>query len=320
MPEIITFGHEPSQLLKKLGKQSFIKVLLDWFNGLDKFSKLFLVSILLFAVVTPSIISGFLIFQPRAQTVLGDIGTAVTSAPQVSTTSTTGTPTVTTQASSCSTSTKSVTLSIDQQVVTMFGLINQYRLQKGLPTVTADVTLSTISAWMAKDMAANDYFSHTDSLNRSFPQRMLQMGYGCWYSGEILEWNSGWGATGESPALVLNDWNLSPSHRAILIDPNFKAVGIALAYSQTTGKFYWVADFGAYNAKPAVYSGITVTYSTPIPTSTLTKTPSPTINCTYPNSTVCSGACVNVYSDPNNCGSCGNKCLTGLSCVSATCR
>ncbi len=320
MPEIITFGHEPSQLLKKLEKQSFIKALLDWFNGLDKFSKLFLVSILLFAVVTPSIISGYLIFQPKAQTTLGDIGTAVTSAPQVSTTTTTGTSTVAMQASSCSTSTKSSTLSIDQQVVTMLGLINQYRLQKGLPTVTADVTLSKTSAWLAKDMAAKDYFSHTDSLGRSFPQRMLQMGYGCWYSGEIIEWNSGWGTTGKNPALVLNDWDLSPSHHAALVDPNFKAIGIYLAYSQATGKFYWVGDFGAYNAQPAVYSGIIVTYSTPTPTSTLTKTPSPTTNCTYPNSTLCSGVCVNVYSDSNNCGGCGSKCSVGQSCVSATCK
>ncbi|MBI3295705.1 MAG: hypothetical protein HYZ71_13345 [Deltaproteobacteria bacterium] len=39
-----------------------------------------------------------------------------------------------------------------------------------------------------------------------------------------------------------------------------------------------------------------------------------------PGETKCSGKCVNLQTDNNNCGSCGNVCPTGQSCSSGTCR
>ena len=46
----------------------------------------------------------------------------------------------------------------------------------------------------------------------------------------------------------------------------------------------------------------------------------PSAGCPNAGEVRCSGACTNVLSDVNNCGSCGNACLSGQSCVNGTCQ
>src|SRR5438034_1036657 len=46
-------------------------------------------------------------------------------------------------------------------------------------------------------------------------------------------------------AAVLAGWQASPAHNAVLLNPNYNAVGIALVYNaSSTYKWYWAADFG----------------------------------------------------------------------------
>src|SRR5438874_2080687 len=52
--------------------------------------------------------------------------------------------------------------------------INTYRAQSGLQPVAVSQTLTRGATWMAADMAAYNYFNHTDRLGRQWDQRMLQ--------------------------------------------------------------------------------------------------------------------------------------------------
>ncbi|MDP9264823.1 MAG: CAP domain-containing protein, partial [Chloroflexota bacterium] len=67
-------------------------------------------------------------------------------------------------------------------------LVNQYRAANGLQTVSLNGALSSSASWMAADMAAKNYFSHTSSDGLSPAQRMAGAGYPAYtsYTGEDL--------------------------------------------------------------------------------------------------------------------------------------
>src|SRR5256885_3062260 len=59
------------------------------------------------------------------------------------------------------------------------------------------------------------------------------------YTGEDL------GAGYPSAGGVLAGWQASAAHNAVLLNPNYDAVGIGLVYNaSSTYKWYWAADFG----------------------------------------------------------------------------
>src|SRR5512132_1187002 len=67
-------------------------------------------------------------------------------------------------ASPSSVTTATTPLSTEEQA--FLTLINNYRQQNGLGTLTVDTKLQDASEWMSVDMGVNAYFSHTDSLGR----------------------------------------------------------------------------------------------------------------------------------------------------------
>lgn len=129
-------------------------------------------------------------------------------------------------------------------------LVNQYRAANGLRTVSLNGSLSTSATWMAADMAAKNYFSHTSSDGLSPVQRMAGAGYpaSVSYTGEDLA------AGFPGAAQVLAGWIASPPHNAVLLNPNYDAIGIGVGYSATsTYHWYWAADFaGPAVSAPAV--------------------------------------------------------------------
>ncbi len=127
-------------------------------------------------------------------------------------------------------------------------LVNQYRSANGLQTVSLNGSLSSSATWMAGDMAAKNYFSHTSSDGLSPIQRMAGAGYPAYanYTGEDLA------AGFAGAAQVLAGWIASPAHNAVLLNPNYDAVGIGIGYSVTsTYKWYWAADFAGPGVKVA---------------------------------------------------------------------
>jgi uncharacterized protein YkwD len=123
----------------------------------------------------------------------------------------------------------------------LVALINAYRTSNLLQAVSPNGALNSAAGWMAGDMAARNYIGHVSSDGRSPTQRMWAFGYPAtsMYTGEDL--GAGYGTA----SAVLAGWQASAEHNAVLLNPNYDALGIGLVYEpNSTYKWYWAADFG----------------------------------------------------------------------------
>jgi len=134
----------------------------------------------------------------------------------------------------------------DAEELAFLGLINNYRAASGLPALGASPILNKTSTWMAVDMAVKNYFSHTDSLNRQWDQRMAACDVpkiGAW------SWSENIAAWYDTAASVFDGWKNSPGHNANMLNGNFRSIGISRVAStlptagNTTPGWYWVTDF-----------------------------------------------------------------------------
>ncbi len=134
------------------------------------------------------------------------------------------------------------TPTIDAEEQAFLKLINDYRAQNGLGALRVSVALTRAADWMSGDMAAKNYFNHTDSLGRDPFVRMTAYGYNYnGYKGENI-------AAGYADAArTFNLWRTSPSHNTIMLSPNFNVIGISRVYgAASTYKWYWTTDFGTF--------------------------------------------------------------------------
>ena len=123
----------------------------------------------------------------------------------------------------------------------LVALINGYRANNGLQPVSSSGALAAAATWMAGDMAAKNYIGHVSSDGRSPTQRIAAFGYPAtsMYTGENL--GAGYGTAGA----VFAGWQASAAHNAVLLNPNYNAIGIGLAYNPSSNyKWFWAADFG----------------------------------------------------------------------------
>jgi uncharacterized protein YkwD len=131
--------------------------------------------------------------------------------------------------------------SLDSAEQDLVARINAFRAARSLPTLAVSDTLTSAAKWMSSDMGSRNYFAHTSLDGRSPTQRMADAGYpafGTW-TGEDLA--AGFTTTGD----VLNGWINSPAHYAVLVNPQYHAIGVGRGYaSGSTYGWYWTADFG----------------------------------------------------------------------------
>jgi uncharacterized protein YkwD len=131
---------------------------------------------------------------------------------------------------------------LDAEEAAFLKLINDYRAQNGVGPLQASLALTNAAQWMSDDMAAKNYFSHTDSLGRDPFVRMAAFGYGypAW-KGENI-------AAGYAAALdTFNQWKNSPGHNQNMLNPNYRVIGIGRTYNAgATYRYYWTTDFGGY--------------------------------------------------------------------------
>jgi len=120
--------------------------------------------------------------------------------------------------------------------------VNQYRAQNGRPALRVSVSLTNASKWMSTDMATKNYFSHTDSLGRTFSTRLGALGYK--YSTPKGENIAAGNATG---ANTFAQWKASSGHNTTMLNSSYKVIGISRAYNATSMyRWYWTTDFGGY--------------------------------------------------------------------------
>ena len=128
----------------------------------------------------------------------------------------------------------------------LLGQINAVRAAHGLHAVVAATPLHDVARGHSDDMILRDYFAHTSPSGRTLRDRLTHSGFVkgyIWEGGETLAWGLGPTAT---PAATIQAWLLSPEHRAILLAPNWRQVGISRAcghFLGHVGACVWTADW-----------------------------------------------------------------------------
>lgn len=122
-------------------------------------------------------------------------------------------------------------------------LTNEFRVANGLYPVAYNATLSTAARNHNLDMINNNFLSHTGSNGSASYDRALAVGYqpygwGVAYVGENIA------AGHNSPQAAFNGWLNSPSHRANMLRPEYRELGVAVNFGGTYGT-YVTQNFGA---------------------------------------------------------------------------
>ncbi|WP_411082653.1 sigma-70 family RNA polymerase sigma factor [Streptomyces sp. cmx-18-6] len=110
----------------------------------------------------------------------------------------------------------------DQRLVTR---VNTLRAETGCPGLRTDPRLTEVAQRHSEDMAARNYFGHTDSSGRGMGDRVAATGYDWSAVGETI-------ATGmRDPAAVAEQWRRSPGRDGDIFNCDFVHVGVGIADS-----------------------------------------------------------------------------------------
>ena len=129
-------------------------------------------------------------------------------------------------------------------------LVNGERADNGLPALNHVSQLDQSASGMCGRMVAEKFFSHETPDGKTVVDRVQPTGYipksGDWVVGENLAWGSGALST---PQAIVNGWMNSPGHRANILAPDYKDIGLAACMGSPSpdhqGGTVYVNNFGA---------------------------------------------------------------------------
>jgi uncharacterized protein YkwD len=115
------------------------------------------------------------------------------------------------------------------------GALNDVRRANGLAPLRVSESLNRSSGHYAQKMLRHDFFGHGPSIDVAGNFRS---------AGETLAYHTGWDA---QPRRTIARWMNSPGHRAVLLSPGFRWVGMGLARGRLGGRVAttWVAHVGS---------------------------------------------------------------------------
>ncbi|MFJ7151741.1 CAP domain-containing protein [Streptomyces sp. NPDC100445] len=114
-------------------------------------------------------------------------------------------------------------------------LVNDERAKAGRSPLAANSALSSLAEGFSDDMAARGFFDHTDPDGRTPWDRAARAGITD-LGGENI-------ARGQADAAaVVQAWMDSPGHRANILNPDFKTLGVGVHLGP--GGPWWTQDFG----------------------------------------------------------------------------
>lgn len=127
-------------------------------------------------------------------------------------------------------------------------LINQSRKNLGLPPVVMDSSLQRLARAFAADMAARNFFSHTDPDGRGFADRLKTWGIQNWTL--ALE-NLGYGNGYKTPLdsvranheMMMAQTPPDDRHRRNIINERARKVGIGVVQRASDGRVYYVTNY-----------------------------------------------------------------------------
>jgi uncharacterized protein YkwD len=122
---------------------------------------------------------------------------------------------------------------------------NRFRHELGLAPVRSEKKLTEAAREFAAYLARTDRFDH-DADGRHPPERALEHGYDyCLVSENIgFEFDSRGFATAELARDFVEGWKHSPPHRKNMEEGGAVDIGVAIARSAATGRYYGVQMFG----------------------------------------------------------------------------
>ena len=108
-------------------------------------------------------------------------------------------------------------------------LLNRQRKSHGRRALKPNRRLARAARKHARDMVERNYFSHTTPGGISFVDRIMRQDYvnpgEGWTLGENLAWGSYQLAT---PKSIVRSWMHSPGHRANILNPRFREIGVGV--------------------------------------------------------------------------------------------
>lgn len=124
--------------------------------------------------------------------------------------------------------------------------INHLRAANGLDRLKGAAALRGIALSHSEDMVRRDYFAHTSPTGSTLTSRIERSGFVhsySWRAGETLAWGTGTHASARATAVA---WLRSAEHRAIMLSPAYRWVGIGRECGRFLGyadACFWTADF-----------------------------------------------------------------------------
>src|SRR4028118_1186050 len=151
-------------------------------------------------------------------------------------------------------------------------LTNIERSKLSLPPLTFNTQLLNAAATHSQNMALQDFFSHTGKDGSSLGSRISATGYQFSAAAENIAGGS------STPEQVVSSWMNSSGHRANILNPNLKEIGIGYYFlADDTGSVnfnhYWTQVFGTsldgtVNPAPTPTPKTIVSIISPIPNAT----------------------------------------------------
>jgi uncharacterized protein YkwD len=132
---------------------------------------------------------------------------------------------------------------------------NQFRHKQGRPPLHRNPQLAKSARAFAAYLARTDKFSHTADGKQPW-DRTAAAGYSGCIVAENIAWekdSAGFTTRRLADALV-HGWEKSPHHRKNMLDPDLEEIGVGVAYSAKTGRYYAVQDFGRPKSDAIVFT------------------------------------------------------------------
>jgi uncharacterized protein YkwD len=128
-------------------------------------------------------------------------------------------------------------------------LVNRTRKRHGLGRAHGDHRLRRAAQKHTSYMKRHHCFSHECPGERSFLSRLRKVNYvvhglSRWKIAENIAWGGG---GGDTPKAIVHGWMHSPGHRANILDPDYRQLGIGFAAGCRLGKragVMFTTDFG----------------------------------------------------------------------------
>jgi uncharacterized protein YkwD len=116
--------------------------------------------------------------------------------------------------------------------------LNAVRADHGLSALRANARLAAAASQHSREMAGDGYFDHDSVDGTSFSARIAKWypvgAYRSWSVGENLLWSS----PSVDPSGAVAMWMRSPGHRANILSPRFREIGIGAVSSTSAGGAY----------------------------------------------------------------------------------